>query len=142
VAQKENPYSVLVHTNKMFEYMALRRPVVASRLSSTASYFPEDAVAYFDPDNAFDLANTIREVLGDPDATALRVERASAHYERYRWENERRKYVGVYEDLLGSPLGQSPPSRIPGVPVGAVDHATEPADTPEPVVRPRRRSAA
>ncbi|HEU4364151.1 MAG TPA: glycosyltransferase, partial [Candidatus Krumholzibacteria bacterium] len=34
VAVKKNPYSVLVHTNKMYEYIALRRPVIASRLDS------------------------------------------------------------------------------------------------------------
>jgi glycosyltransferase involved in cell wall biosynthesis len=104
VAQKRNPYSDLVHTNKMFEYMALERPVVASRLASTASYFPDDAVAYYDPDNPADLASRIAAVVKDPAATSVRIEAATRCYHQHRWENERKKYLGVYEELLGRPL--------------------------------------
>ena len=133
VAMKKNPYSVLVHTNKMFEYMALKRPVVASRLDSSASYFSDDVVTYFDPDNPADLTRKIQSVLADPVVTDSRVAAATRCYEKYRWENERKKYLGVYEDLLGKPL------VAPAVPAtGYVD------DVPLDALAPRktRKSAA
>ena len=107
VAMKKNPYSDLVHTNKMFEYISLRRPVVASRLDSTASYFPDDCLVYFDPDNADDLSAKLSWVQAHPDETIQMIDAASERYKAYGWEQERRKYLGVYEDLLGDNLGGS-----------------------------------
>ncbi len=100
VPMRRNPYSILVHTNKMFEYLALERPIVASRLDSVAAYFPDDAIRYFEPDDDADLARRLREVFADRDAAAERVRTASAIYEGYRWTAERRKYLAVYDSLL------------------------------------------
>jgi glycosyltransferase involved in cell wall biosynthesis len=105
VPMRRNPYSVLVHTNKMFEYLALERPVVASRLDSVAAYFPDDAILYFTPDDDADLARRLREVFADRDAAAARVKAATALYEGYRWSHERRRYLAVYDALLGGPVG-------------------------------------
>jgi glycosyltransferase involved in cell wall biosynthesis len=115
VAMKKNEYSDLVHTNKMFEYIALRRPIVASRLDSTVSYFPDDCFVYFNADDPMDLAEKLRYVATHPDDVAARVDAASRHYDMYRWEHERRKYLGVYEDLLGVRLagGSATPAPNP-----------------------------
>lgn len=107
VSQKSNAYSNLVHTNKMYEYIALRRPVVASRLRSTAAYFPDDAVLYYDADDPDDLARALKRVFTHPEEAAARVEAATEVYETYRWSRERRKYLGVYHALLG---GEPPPA--------------------------------
>jgi glycosyltransferase involved in cell wall biosynthesis len=100
VPMRRNPYSVLVHTNKMFEYLALQRPVVASRLDSVVAYFPDDAISYFEPDDANDLARRLNEVIADPQASAKRVEAATRLYEAYRWSEEKQKYLAVYSSLL------------------------------------------
>ena len=99
VAVQKNPYSVLVHTNKMYEYIALRRPVVSSRLDSVAAYFPDDALLYFEPGSDPSLADALQRTFERPDEAVGRVDAATAIYERYRWENERRKYLSVYENL-------------------------------------------
>jgi glycosyltransferase involved in cell wall biosynthesis len=107
VPMRRNPYSVLVHTNKMFEYLALERPVVASRLDSVAAYFPDDAIMYFNPDDDIDLARRLREVFVDREATAERVRTATKIYESYRWTHERRKYLAVYDSLFGGRMNVS-----------------------------------
>jgi glycosyltransferase involved in cell wall biosynthesis len=96
VAVKRNAYSVLVHTNKMYEYMALGRPVIASRLDSVAAYAPRDAVLYFEPGDAADLADKLASAAAHPDDVARRVERADAVYESLRWESEKRRYLACY----------------------------------------------
>jgi glycosyltransferase involved in cell wall biosynthesis len=96
VAVKKNPYSVLVHTNKMYEYMALERPVVASRLDSVAAYMPEDAVIFFEPDNDAELAERLVEIARDPERAEARVRAASRVYQAYRWESEKRVYLDRY----------------------------------------------
>lgn len=96
VAVEKNPYSVLVHTNKMFEYMALRRPVIMSRLDAVAAYMHDDAALYFQSGNAHELAERLVDVARDPQSAEARVRRASALYNEHRWENEKREYLGRY----------------------------------------------
>jgi len=100
VPVKKNPYSVLVHTNKMFEYIALDRPVLASRLDAVRSYFGEDALLYFDPGDAEDLAEKIFHAYAHPEEMERRRLKAREIYETYRWEREKKKYLGVYRALM------------------------------------------
>jgi glycosyltransferase involved in cell wall biosynthesis len=97
---RKNPYSVLVHTNKMYEYVSLRRPCIASRLDSVAAYFPDDSLIFFEPGDDEDLAQKIRYVFAHPEEMAARVDRATEIYETYRWQREKKKYLGVYHSLL------------------------------------------
>lgn len=113
VPMLKNPYSVLVHTNKMYEYMALEKPVVATRLDSTAGYFPDDAVLYYESGDDEDLAEKIHAVFAHPEEASARVKKASEIYETYRWERERRKYVGVYTSVFGETDASATPSSLP-----------------------------
>lgn len=99
VAVEKNPYSVLVHTNKMFEYVALERPVIMSRLDAVAAYMSDDAAFYFESGNAAELAGRLVDVARNPDATAERVRRATALYREHRWENEKRLYLDCYRGV-------------------------------------------
>jgi glycosyltransferase involved in cell wall biosynthesis len=99
VAVKKNPYSVLVHTNKMYEYMALERPIIASRLDSVAAYAPPDAVLYFEPGNEADLAEKLCWAAAHPDEMARRVGAANARYDALRWQREKQSYLSEYREL-------------------------------------------
>ena len=81
VPMQRNSYSVLVHTNKMFEYLALRRPIVASRLASVVAYFPDNAISYFEAGDDADLALRIGEIIADPQKGADLVKTATQLYE-------------------------------------------------------------
>lgn len=100
VAQESSPYSNLVHTNKMYEYMALGKPVLATRLKSVCAYFGDDAIAYFEPGNPESLAAAISDLYHHPEKRQLRVEKARGLYEQYRWEKQKEIYLSVYQQLL------------------------------------------
>jgi glycosyltransferase involved in cell wall biosynthesis len=100
VPLRRNPWSVLVHTNKMYEYMALGRPVIASRLESVARYFPADTLLYFEPDDDVDLAKQVLYAFNHPEEMQGRVDRANQLYRSYSWTYEKQKYLGMYETLL------------------------------------------
>ena len=103
VAVKRNAYSVLVHTNKMYEYVALHRPVIASRLDSVTATFPDDALLYFAPGNDDDLAGAFRHAFAHPEEMQRRVDAATAVYERHRWEREKQTYLAVYDGAGRTP---------------------------------------
>jgi glycosyltransferase involved in cell wall biosynthesis len=96
VAVKKNPYSVLVHTNKMYEYVALHRPVIASRLESVAAYFSGDALWFFEPGDVADLAETLRHAHTHAEQSHRRVAVATTIYKQFQWEREKHVYLAVY----------------------------------------------
>jgi glycosyltransferase involved in cell wall biosynthesis len=100
VAQKSSPYSNLVHTGKMYEYIALGKPVLASRLKATEAYFGEDALAYFEPANPQSLAAGIVDLYQHPEKRKRLVNNAQELYSRYRWEKQKEIYLSVYEQIL------------------------------------------
>jgi glycosyltransferase involved in cell wall biosynthesis len=100
VAQKSSPYSNLVHTNKMYEFIALGKPVLASRLKSVEAYFGEDALYYFEPGDAQSLAKGILDLYQHPGKRQVLVQNAQALYEQYRWEKQKEIYLSVYHTLL------------------------------------------
>jgi glycosyltransferase involved in cell wall biosynthesis len=100
VAQESSSYSNLVHTNKMYEYIALGKPVLATRLKSVCAYFGDDAIAYFEPGNPESLAAAILDLYHHPEKRQLLVGTARRLYERYRWEKQREIYLSVYRQLL------------------------------------------
>jgi glycosyltransferase involved in cell wall biosynthesis len=101
VAQKSSPYSNLVHTNKMFEFMLFDLPVVAGRLRSTERYFGDDAVQYFDAGSPESLADALVALHRDRERRHALVTRAHELCERYSWSAQKEIYLAAYAQLLG-----------------------------------------
>ena len=110
VAQKSSPYSNLVHTNKMYEYMLFDTPVVASRLDSTARYFPDDAVQYFEPGSAESLADALVALHDDPARRQALVAAARERCRSFGWTTQGQVYLAAYEALLAG----RPPAAADG----------------------------
>jgi glycosyltransferase involved in cell wall biosynthesis len=107
--------------NKLLEYVALRVPVVLARWPAHEDYFGEDAVTYFEPASVTDLVNAILAVYHDPASAAEKARRAAALYERYRPSEQRKIYLAMYDDLLGSLVAGTTeiPTNDPGASVPA-----------------------
>jgi glycosyltransferase involved in cell wall biosynthesis len=92
VAMKRDAFRDLVHCNKMYDLIAMRRPVITSRTRSVEAYFSGDALLYFDADDPEDLARAIRQLHADAQLGERLVERASEEVEPYRWPRQRDQY--------------------------------------------------
>ena len=90
----------LMLSNKLMEYVALNVPAVVSRWPTYQHYFPDDAVTYFRPGDADDLAAAIVSVWREPETAARRAARAASLYQQYRWKVQRHTYLDVYAGLL------------------------------------------
>ncbi len=71
---------------KLFEYLASGRPIVASDLPSLREVVSEKEVAFFNPDDAQDLAKVIGETLNNKSETEKRVVAASELAKKHSWE--------------------------------------------------------
>lgn len=100
VAQKASAYSNLVHTGKMYDYIALGKPVIASRLKSVEAYFGHDALRYFEPGNPVSLADAIVDLYRHPVKRDMLRRSAESLYREYRWEKQKETYLSIYRDVV------------------------------------------
>jgi glycosyltransferase involved in cell wall biosynthesis len=83
------------------EAMALGTPVVASAVSSLPEVVGEAAMIV-KPENVFDIARGIRDVLLDPDLRETLIARGHAQVKRFSWYDTASQVLEVYRDVLAS----------------------------------------
>lgn len=89
-------------STKAFEYAAMGKPVVASRLPMVERVFGEDVVTYA-PGDADDLALVLLRLVDDPTGREALVIRASERVLRLGWETARVPYLALIDDLALGP---------------------------------------
>lgn len=100
VAMKRDPFRDLTQCNKMYDLVAMQRPVLSSRTRSVEEYFGDSCFLLFDSDDPADLARAVSELYADPELAERLVARASAAAEPYRWPRQRAVYQGVVDGLV------------------------------------------
>jgi glycosyltransferase involved in cell wall biosynthesis len=98
-------------STKVFEYGAMLRAVVATRLPLVERAFGEGTVRTYEPGDPEDLARAILGLVDDPAGRAERVARTAARIAELAWEREVGRYVALVEAL--APDGLSSPSDDP-----------------------------
>ena len=71
---------------KLFEYLAVQKPIVCADLPPLHDVVNEDAVLFYEPGNSAALADAIALIMKDPDAASKRAERGRAIVENCTWE--------------------------------------------------------
>ena len=94
-------FTALTVSGKVYEYAAMRKPVVASRLPTVERDFPADAVWTYPSGDAEAMADAIIG-LADDDAGRVRaIEAASAVVASLAWDRVSRDYVALVDALAG-----------------------------------------
>ena len=89
-------------STKAFEYAAMGRTVVASRLPMVERTFGDDVVTY-EPGDAGDLAAALLRLVDEPRVREARVARALARIRGLGWEHESARYLDLVERLALGP---------------------------------------
>lgn len=100
VAAKRDVFRDLTHTNKMFEYALMRKPVVIAETSAVRAYFDDDSFAYFRSADPADLARALRELYHHPERADAMIASAAARCRGYAWARQREIYRAA---VLGGP---------------------------------------
>jgi glycosyltransferase involved in cell wall biosynthesis len=99
------PNYVDSYPTKIFEYMALGLPVIASDFPLYRGIVEDDGVGVcIDPLNVELIADTIQRLLTDSEtAAALGVQGRQVAAEKYNWDTEAGKLLALYAELTGGP---------------------------------------
>lgn len=96
-----SPFSELCQPNKLFEYIACKKPVIASRLGAIEESFDDSCVMFFEPGNHEDLARCIVDLYQYPAKRRYLVENAYSCFEPMCWKETKKIYLKVVNNLTG-----------------------------------------
>jgi len=118
VPNRRTPFTELNMPTRIFEYLALRKPVVTLNTAGVRDYFRPDEIFYFEADDPLALARVIQRVHDQPDLTAAVVERGYRIYEQHRWASEKERFLSHVAQLVGrrraAPAAEiEPPADLP-----------------------------
>ena len=98
---RRDPFTDVSLSTKVFEYGAMGKPVVASRLPMVERTFPPNSVATYDPGDPASMAAAILSFVDDADARRGAVERTAEIVRASAWETEAARYVALVDRLAG-----------------------------------------
>lgn len=85
---------------KLFEYMAWGLPFVASDFPSWRTFVGEVGGRWVTPGQPALLADTLQDMLREPEARQVLSTEGRAFIRHFNWEREQRRLLQVYQDLL------------------------------------------
>jgi glycosyltransferase involved in cell wall biosynthesis len=100
IPNQRNPFTDINTPTRIFEYLALGKPVVAPSTPGILDYFGEDSLFFFKSGDADDLAREIVRVHSDPDRAIGITERGQQVYLAHTWDAERKTLVDLVGGLL------------------------------------------
>lgn len=96
IPNRRSEASELMLPVKMMEYVALRIPVVAPRLTAIKYYFSDDMVYFFDPNDIDSLASAIRSAYSSEADRNKKSEKAMEFIKQYGWEIHKKDFLALY----------------------------------------------
>lgn len=96
---RRDPFTDISLSTKVFEYAAMRKPVIASRLPMIERTFPPGSVRAYEPGSSESMAAEILAIVDDPLAREAAVERTFAIVREHSWEREAERYIALVERL-------------------------------------------
>ena len=85
---------------KLLEYVAMKIPVIASRLETLARYFDDTMLRYTEPGNHAELAGHIVDLYRHPHQREQLVLNAERFNQAYNWNTQKQQYFDLIDSIL------------------------------------------
>jgi glycosyltransferase involved in cell wall biosynthesis len=95
VPNRRSVFTEINFPTRLFEYLALYRPVIAPATQGIRDYFKQDELLMFEPDSVHDMASKILWVSQNAEAVTGFVERGNQVYRQHLWQQEKIKFVDL-----------------------------------------------
>jgi glycosyltransferase involved in cell wall biosynthesis len=108
IPNKRSIFTELNTPTRIFEYLALGKPVIAPMAGGITDYFDKDSIIFFELGNAEDLATKMKQVFLNPARAFEIVHRGQEIYSSHAWRSEKSGLMSLITRLL-----REGDSRIP-----------------------------
>ncbi len=102
IPNKRSMFTEINTPTRIFEYLALGKPVVAPRANGIEAYFDKDSLVLFELGNANDLAMKLSWVATHPIEALETTKRGQAIYQQHVWSREKEKLLKLTAALVRS----------------------------------------
>ncbi len=99
VTMERNPYSELIDTNKMYEYTALKIPVISSRLPVVESRFDDSCFEYFEPGDPVSLEKSMIALYKNSARRKSMAENAFKVFSGIKWGVSKLDYLEIFNEF-------------------------------------------
>jgi glycosyltransferase involved in cell wall biosynthesis len=100
IPNHRNAFSEINTPTRIFEYLALGKPVIAPRAAGICDYFDERSLVFFELGNAADIAEKLKYVYSHPDEVFEIVRRGQEVHRQHSWSKERTRLTGLIAGLV------------------------------------------
>jgi glycosyltransferase involved in cell wall biosynthesis len=102
IPNHRNAFTEINTPTRIFEYLALAKPVIAPRTRGIKDYFGDNDLIFFELGDADDLARKIEFAYSNPTNVAETVKRGQAVYFSHTWSRERLTLMNSIAELLNN----------------------------------------
>lgn len=100
VPNQRNTFTDINTPTRIFEYLALGKPVIAPATVGVQDYFDPASLVFFEAGDSGDLARKMAFVARNPEGAIGIAELGQQVYKAHAWQQERRTLVNLVADLL------------------------------------------
>lgn len=100
IPNHRNIFTEINTPTRIFEYLALGKPVIAPRAPGICDYFAEGELVFFELGDANDLAEKIDFTYSYPAETREIVERGQKVYQAHQWSQQRNNLLDAISEMF------------------------------------------
>ena len=100
IPNHRNAFTDINTPTRIFEYLALGKPVIAPRTVGIQDYFEPNSLYFFEPGNDKELAERIEDVYSHLGEAMETAERGQQVYLAHSWQNERQTLLDLISRLF------------------------------------------
>lgn len=100
IPNQRNPFTDINTPTRIFEYLAIGKPVIAPTTLGILDYFNEESLVFFEPGNAADLAQQMEYTYSHRDDLNEIARKGQQVYLAHTWEQERQTLLGGVSSIL------------------------------------------
>ena len=105
IPNQRNAFTDIKTPTRIFEYLAMGKPVIAPSTMGITDYFDRDSLIFFESGNAADFADQLKAVMQNPQRASEIAERGQRIFASHTWSQERQRLLDTVESLVGRSSG-------------------------------------
>jgi glycosyltransferase involved in cell wall biosynthesis len=100
IPNHRNAFTDINTPTRVFEYLAMGKPVIAPSTQGILDYFDKDSLVFFEPGNAVELAQQIEFAFSHPREVLEIVRRGQEIFSEHTWDREKETLVSRVSSLF------------------------------------------